>query len=145
MIYNDGLEDRIGTKIPIGERCPKTTCISDTFQCVHEMVIDGMFILDKWNTKWWNCKIYKEQFGEGNHLMSAGTSCSDCDVAADDSCFATELDTIVCPVLGPTCSTQSSTNNTPFNRTRTDRSPGYNDLMKSFAPLAADLLKCPVA
>ena len=40
-------------------------------QCVHDMVLDGDFVLEKWSTRFWNDKKCRSDSGTGTHLRDA--------------------------------------------------------------------------
>jgi len=47
VLYSeDGSRDGV-VEILLGQRCPRDSCCSNDIQCIHELVVDKDFILDK--------------------------------------------------------------------------------------------------
>ena len=118
---------RVSCMIPIDGRCPRIQCIAFDKQCVHELVIDQDFILNKWGTRHWNDETYDNKYKNGSHLS--------CTWEGNDP----EADT--CSRLSPVCLPIQSMPDEGKVRGRSARisksQSTYKQLMNSFANLAS--------
>lgn len=130
--------------IPIDGRCPMPYCVTLDKQCVHELVNDGIFIRDKWGTRWWSDDVYTKEYGiGGSHL-----TCPPCDLPANTQENDSNTESLPTSPPPSVLHSSSQTNDpkprqvTPStsNRFRTPRMT-YSTLLDDFQPLASDICR----
>jgi hypothetical protein len=126
---------KVSSTILHGGRCNRKHCIAMDSPCVHELCVDGDFILEKWGTRWWNDRKYKSMFGEKYHArQKEGTGLTH-NIATDNS--AVLLD----PIMGATDASDAT--KSPRGSGSKQCTKAYSELMQSFSGLAADLSRIP--
>lgn len=136
-------------RIPLGGRCPRDVCICMNIQCVHEMVVDEDFVLEKWGTRCWNDKTYNSRYGNGHHL-EAEPYCGAETNESTDILNCVSVDKVECdPTLPPLIRAVDSSQRVPKLGSNSSRAvssrdkPTYNDLMNEFQLLASSVAKRP--
>jgi hypothetical protein len=134
---------KLSSSIVEGCRCDRDECVSWDIQCVHEMAIDEDFILEKWQTRFWNNNTYKRLFGEGNHLHAIESiqDQHETPISQEDQ----DLD--FAPIVAVADEQPNARNSTTTSNVRRSKNsngnPTYTHLMNEFGSLAEDLVRHP--
>jgi hypothetical protein len=138
-------DDSLSVTIPIGERCPRDACSQYDYQCVHELVVDQDFILDKWQTRFWNNCTYKMKFGDGTHLLpvSSMQSSTATTLSLDENHPSSDqnLDPIIESTSDGICINNSNSGVRKISQN--SNNPTYHSLMNEFGTLAEDVVRRP--
>ena len=145
IYYND--HDQISCFISLEGRCPRDDCASFDVQCVHELVNDNDFLINKWNTRFWNDKTYRLAYGEGSHLppQNSFLTCGSlCDNLPDPVGGDYDGDPMVgSPDDGPSTTKMNNKRRGKRGSNSADSVPTYTELMNEFQSLASDLASKP--